>query len=323
MNQPNSKLYIIGNGFDLHHKLDTWYSSFGLFLKYNHEEIYDILMEYYGFEDLDEDDEESLKDPMWYQFEASLAEIDGDLLLDNHTEYAADYSSDDYRDRDLYDIQIYIEDIVNKATLRMREAFEEFINNIDFPDIEDNDLVNIDRKAFFLNFNYTETLEYYYNIPRQNIVYIHNKAGENNPLILGHGIDPKEFVKQEELPPEDPEEYERWAEWMSEQYDYSIERGKEEVMLYFKKSFKPTHEVIQQKEGFFNKLEQINTVYILGHSLSEVDLPYFREMTKYLSEDVEWIVSYFRESEKEYKKEVLKSIGIQESKIHLITISEL
>lgn len=323
MNHPNSKLYIIGNGFDLHHKLDTWYSSFGLFLKYNHEEIYDILMEYYGFEDLDEEDEESLKDPMWYQFEASLAEIDGDLLLDNHTEYAADYSSDDYRDRDLYDIQIYIEDIVNKATLRMREAFEEFINNIDFPDIEDNDLVNIDRKAFFLNFNYTETLEYYYNIPRQNIVYIHNKAGENNPLILGHGIDPKEFVKQEELPPEDPEEYERWAEWMSEQYDYSIERGKEEVMLYFKKSFKPTHEVIQQKEEFFNKLEQINTVYILGHSLSEVDLPYFREMTKYLSEDVEWIVSYFRESEKEYKKEVLKSIGIQESKIHLITISEL
>lgn len=57
-------LYILGNGFDLHHKLDTWYSSFGLFLKEHHSEIYEVFLEYHGFGDLDEDDEESLKDPL-------------------------------------------------------------------------------------------------------------------------------------------------------------------------------------------------------------------------------------------------------------------
>lgn len=323
MTNSNKTLYIIGNGFDLHHKLDTWYSSFGLFLKKHHEEIYDVFMEYYGFEDLDEDDEESLKDPMWCEFEASLAQIDGDFLLENHTEYAADYSSDNYRDRDLYDIQIYIENIVNKATLGMRKAFEEFISKVKYPDATKLDLANIDTTALFLTFNYTNTLERYYNVARKNIEYIHNKAGENKELILGHGIDPKEFEKQEEQPPEDPEEYEQWVEWMSDQYDYSIERGKDEVMLYFQKSFKPTQDVISQNTSFFNKLNQIDKIFVLGHSLSEVDLPYFREIAKHLSNDVEWFVSYYGDSEMEYKKEVIKSLGVPESKIHLTTISEL
>ncbi|MDX7755866.1 AbiH family protein [Aeromonas caviae] len=29
----NMKLYVIGNGFDVHHGLDTRYTSFGLYLK--------------------------------------------------------------------------------------------------------------------------------------------------------------------------------------------------------------------------------------------------------------------------------------------------
>ncbi|MFK7901175.1 MAG: bacteriophage abortive infection AbiH family protein [Cyclobacteriaceae bacterium] len=319
----NNTLYIIGNGFDLHHKLDTWYSSFGLFLQEHHNDIYEVFMEYYGFGDLDKEDEESLKDPMWWEFEASLAQIDGDLLLENHSEHTPNYGSDDYRDRDLYDIQIYIENIVDKATLKMRLAFEEFINNVIFPEIEDKDLANLNKDALFLTFNYTDTLERYYNVGRENIEYIHHKAGEKEDLILGHGIDPKEFVKQEEQPPSDPEERERWEEWMADQYDYSIERGKDEVRAYFQKSFKPTQDVIIQKEAFFNRINQVDNIYVLGHSLAEVDLPYFREIAKHISKDTHWFVSYFRESEIANRKAVVMSLGIDESKIHLTTISDL
>ena len=46
------KLYIIGNGFDLYHNLNTSYRSFGLFLKSKYPVIYDRLIEYYGFSDL-------------------------------------------------------------------------------------------------------------------------------------------------------------------------------------------------------------------------------------------------------------------------------
>lgn len=316
-------LYIIGNGFDLHHNLDTWYSSFGLFLKKKRSEIYDVFLEYYGFADLDEEDKESLKDPMWCEFEASLAQMDGDLLLENHVEHVPNYSSDDFRDRDLYDIQIYIQDIVDKATLKMRQTFEEFIENVDYPDIPARELANIDKAALFLTFNYTDTLERYYNVARENIEYIHNKAGEGNDLILGHGIHPSEFKKQEDEPPEDPEERERWEEWKADQYNYSIERGKEEVSWYFQKSFKPTEDVIAQKYSFFDKLSEIERVYVLGHSLAEVDLPYFRILKEHLSGNEEWVVSYYRDTEIVNRKAIIHSLGVAESKIHLTTISEL
>lgn len=316
-------LYIIGNGFDLHHKLDTWYSSFGLFLKEHHNDIYEVFLEYYGFGDLDEDDEKSLKDPLWWQFEASLAQMDGDLLLDNHSEHIPNYASDDFRDRDRYDIQIYIEDIVNKATLEMRKVFEEFIQNVSYPKLSSEELISIDNQALFLTFNYTDTLERYYKIDRHNIEYIHNKSGEEKELILGHGIDPKEFEKQEEKPPEDPEELERWTEWMSDNYDYSIERGKDEVRSYFQKSFKPTKDVIAQKTDFFNKLNQIEKVYILGHSLSQVDMPYFQEIVKKLKGKKNWFVSYHKESEKEEKKETLSSLGIDKTTISLTKITDI
>ncbi|MGY3792983.1 bacteriophage abortive infection AbiH family protein [Aquimarina sp. 433] len=316
-------LYIIGNGFDLHHNLDTWYTSFGLFLKKHYSDIYEVFMEYYGFGDLDEEDEESLKDPMWWEFEASLAQMDGDLLLENHTEHTPNYGSDDYRDRDLYNIQIYIQNIVAKATINMRQAFEEFINNVDYPELSENQLANINRESLFLTFNYTDTLERYYGVARENIEHIHNKAGEGNALILGHGIDPDEFEKQEEQPPEDPEERERWEEWMADQYDYSIERGKDEVRGYFKESFKPTEDVIAQKHSFFEKLNDIETVYVLGHSLAEVDIPYFRKLTEYLNGNEEWVVSYFRETEIINRKAIVKSLGVAEEKIHLTVISEL
>jgi len=48
----NMKLYVIGNGFDVHHGLDTRYTSFGLYLKKNYRETYELLLDYYGFADL-------------------------------------------------------------------------------------------------------------------------------------------------------------------------------------------------------------------------------------------------------------------------------
>ena len=174
----------------------------------------------------------------------------------------------------------------------------------------------------FLTFNYTDTLERYYNIDRESIKYIHNKSGEDNELVLGHGIDPQEFLKQEEKPPEDPEEYELWYESRSE-CDYSIERGKDEVLLYFQKSFKPTEDIIAQNIDFFNKLNLIKKIYVLGHSLSEVDIPYFQKIKKHLEGKQQWYVSYHKHEERYEKIKTLSSLGIDIEEISLIKITEL
>ena len=45
----------------------------------------------------------------------------------------------------------------------------------------------INQDNIFISFNYTDTLEQTYNIPRERILYIHGKAKESTELIVGHG----------------------------------------------------------------------------------------------------------------------------------------
>jgi hypothetical protein len=325
MGEPtkHNALYIIGNGFDLHHELDTRYSSFGCFLKQNHPDIFDFFVEYCGFDYLVGCDSQSLEDSMWWNFESNLSYIHGDLLLENYMDFVPKYASDDFRDRDRYDISILIEQKIDEATSGMREAFEEFISQVCYISTPQNKLLNIDTSALFLSFNYTDTLERYYKIPREHIDYIHNKAGEGEELILGHGINPVEIEQQEEQPPENQEEYELWKEKRAEQYDYSIERGKDEIRDYYRKSFKATNDVIAKNLSFFEKMKHMDKIYVLGHSLSDVDLPYFRKLKEYLNGEEEWVVSYFKVCEIYKRKAVVQSLGVPENKIHMIKLDEL
>lgn len=59
------KLYIIGNGFDIHHGLNTSYQAFAFFLQDNYSKIHDYLVEDYGLPYLDRDNEQDKRDPLW------------------------------------------------------------------------------------------------------------------------------------------------------------------------------------------------------------------------------------------------------------------
>ncbi|MDH1365943.1 bacteriophage abortive infection AbiH family protein, partial [Acinetobacter johnsonii] len=76
------KLYVIGNGFDVHHGLDTKYTSFGLYLKKNYRDVYNLLLEHFGFTDLDPDFPSSMLDPLWSEFESSMSGLSTDSVLE-------------------------------------------------------------------------------------------------------------------------------------------------------------------------------------------------------------------------------------------------
>jgi len=323
--QPNT-LYIIGNGFDLYHKLDTWYSSFGLFLKHNHSEIYDYFLEYFGFPELDEDDAESLKDPLWSEFEANLATLDIDQILSDHSDYAANPGSDDFSDGDWDTIAVYVAKIRDDLTIKMLGLFKEFILNIEFPDKSLVDILSINKNALFFNFNYSKTLEHYYQIPQKQILYIHNRAESEEMLVLGHGMNPQKFRKQDEQPPEGLtfEELDQWRERQADDFDFSIERGRDELIQYFTKSFKATDQIIQNNEGFFQSLKSINKIYVLGHSLAEVDKNYFEKIISSTKGNlVEWIVSYHNPGELEIKKQKLLDLGLKMDQVTLLKMTEI
>lgn len=313
----NRKLYIIGNGFDLHHLLKTSYYDFANFLKTNHNDIYTTLESYVSYPKSDKD--------LWSRFEENLANLDAEEILSEHSDTLPNYASDDFRDRDRYVFPDIMEELYGKLTSGLFSSFEEFIQKVEFSNQSFEQKVELDTDALFLTFNYTNTLERLYSIDKSKILYIHNSAFYGSDgIILGHGIDPKTFEEERPEPPGDidPEDYEEWYK-KNDDYDYSYDEGKQNLMKYFKDTYKPTKEVIDRHRNFFQKLEIISEIFILGHSLSQIDLPYFETIVHNLKEKVRWTVTYYNSEEHTRHLETLMKLGIEKENINLIEIEEI
>lgn len=319
------KLYVIGNGFDKYHELDTSYQSFGFFLKEKYPNIYENLIEYYGFSELIEGNINNFDEQLWSDFEIALADIDCEIVLDNNSDYLANLSSSEFRDRDWHSFSITMEQIVEDLTTNLLKAFKEFILSVNYPASIGSKKLSLDKNDFYLTFNYTDTLEKYYGIPSNSILYIHGKACvDEDTLILGHGIDPEKFETKPPEPPKDinDEELEKWCEFMSDQYDYSYESGKDELMKYFIKSFKETEKIIDENESFFQRICEVSSVIVLGHSLSEVDEKYFIKILRSIKDSSNWTVTYNRRNKKDIYKLRLLNIGVSEDKINVVKMNE-
>ncbi|MUK64528.1 bacteriophage abortive infection AbiH family protein [Aliivibrio fischeri] len=307
------KLYVIGNGFDVHHGLDTRYTSFGLYLKNNYWETYELLIEHYGFSDLNPDYPTSMLDPLWSEFETSMSLLNKDSVLEANMDAMPNYAADDFRDRDRYTLQIEMERILGLLTTELYKAFKEFILAVQFPQFDSSRAVNIDRDAVYLTFNYTDTLAQYYEVPDENVLFIHEKADEDvEELILGHGVDPENFKEKPAEPPAglSEEDLERWMEYQSEQYDYSYERGKDAINQYFSATFKGTEQIIKNNEDFFTGLGNVDEVFVLGHSLAEVDLPYFQKLAESVKTDAKWVATYYDPDDQQTHYDTLTGLGI-------------
>lgn len=314
-------LYIIGNGFDLFHGLNTSYKSFGFYLKEKHSVSYDYLIEYYGLPFIDDPEINYYE---WNSFESALADLNYEAVLDDNSDFLADVASDDFRDRDWHAMEQVMEGVVNDLTINLFNEFKNFIQNVEFPIKDNNELLNIDKNSKFLSFNYTDTLERYYGISSKNILYIHNKALSKDILILGHGTNPDSFTKEEENMPDDLsfEEQHEWNERMSDSFDFSYERGLDTILGYFNKSFKYTEHLINQNINFFNNLITIKKVFLLGQSVSEVDQPYFKKIIQSLNNnEIVWTASYYGNPVSINNN--LKAIGLNDNQINLIRLDEI
>lgn len=95
------KLFVIGNGFDRGHNIPCLYSDFYNYLNENRGDILDIMEKFYSVEK---------NSDLWSDFEKSLEkDINYDSLSEIIGENTPNFASDDFRDGDWYDAQIYVE----------------------------------------------------------------------------------------------------------------------------------------------------------------------------------------------------------------------
>lgn len=258
------RLYIIGNGFDLHHGIPSSYREFGRYLGNTDPTIYRLVDEYF-----------SIDDAFWAEFEMRLADFDADN--------AVDYASQFLDDEGHGDFQYELEKIGTGLSFGLRKRFAEWIRRLHIPSPSEIDRpLVIDPSATFLSFNYTTTLERAYLVPRSNILHIHGYAGDpTDSFILGHGWERR---------PEDSLNFNP----VGSDDDWRVRDGIEYLDDYFAATFKPTGKLIETNALFFGRLSTVDDVMIMGHGLADVDEAYIEAIMERVNlATTRWTISVF------------------------------
>lgn len=292
------KLFIIGNGFDLAHGLKTSYEDFHKYLKdnYPNAKINDYLIpesrtmpdgaEVYKDEEVvgvilniisEAEDGE-----MWSDLENTLGYLNFDNYLDDYPEFEDDWEEANNNE----DRAIQLAGAIREIT----DYFSKWINKIKISKeiCKKNDFEKLlDKDCFYLNFNYTRTLEILYEV--KNVCHIHGQQGEQ--LLFGHG-----------------NEIDYFDEYMESHI------GSEGPLTELHHTLKKdTNKAIKDNYSFFNSLpSSIDSIYSYGFSFSKVDEIYIKEICDKLpTKNVVWYLNKFDDSKHEQYMKLIKSCGFQ------------
>lgn len=283
-----TKLYIIGNGFDLWHGIPSGYWNFKEYVRQRDREVFNAVEDYLPAGD------------DWSSLEFALADIDVDNIIDDLGHFMGSYGEDDWSDSGHHDFQYEVEQVVGRLSSQLRMLFGEWIRTLAIPTPATASamLKQVDVDAAFLNFNYTSTLQELYAVADDRVLHIHGDAKMlDDELILGHAWNPehrKSLNDRDDI----------------EEIDTRLMEAHDILDDYFSKTFKPSEKLIIEHQAFFKQLDAVCTVYVLGHSLSTVDLPYLDALIKAPAvAAARWHVACLNEEEWSEKRERLAQIG--------------
>lgn len=295
-----SKLFIIGNGFDLSHGLKSSYDDFREYLikdtkieqgylvlpeakqmpdgeiLYNETDVLSLL--FYLISEAESDNEK------WSNIEESL----GVLSFDNAFDYNDEVFDRD-GDVDLWKTAYNNEDTASNLvipTLTIQQLFSKWIDTITLEDVESkvDFLKLLGENNIFLNFNYTDTLEEIYEISRQKICYIHGRRDEE--IYFGHGS-------------------------IEDKIDFYMSNyiGSENYLVEIHEQLcKKTEDALNSNIEFFEGLTdiRIKEIYSYGFSFNEIDKIYLKEICFRLNtSEVKW---YFNDYDKENHNEYINML---------------
>lgn len=279
------KLYIIGNGFDLAHGIRSSYSGFKKFTWKEFPEIAELFEEYYLSNVND-------AEKLWSCFEETLGELNVDYVA-KHTERSIKDYSEEREFHRVIDSLGYDADTIRK---NIADAFSAWVEQIDISEATPKVNFVVGNRTF-LTFNYTTTLEDVYSIPSKEILHIHGDV--KNPIFGHDGKDLKPFSKDNEA----------WV-LTDEVYD--------SLKPLYDATRKHVKEIILGNKRFFAGLQGVNEVWVYGHSLNNVDVPYFEEVVRNVNGNAMWHISYYDAAEMSQLQERATRFGAKNIKMFQI-----
>ncbi len=308
------KLYIIGNGFDLHHDIDSKYSQFNEWLE-KHQCKYNALYLLSTHFHIDGE--------FWNDFENSLSKFNISEFAENETrKNYPDFASDHFARE--WDMAIYQseQDFVRIAD-EIKCAFHDWICSLNSPNRQ-KQLTLHARDSFFINFNYTKTLEDLYQIPTSHICHIHGCVDSDESFIVGHGAVVSESSNCDKLP-NDCDTPEKIEAYYDSHYDPVFENVTNTIINCVNTSLKKDVQGnINKHYDIFQNLNQLEDIYVYGWSFSPIDTPYLDEILKHNDPSkLHWTISWREENDKVNANKYLGKHGIDTNLISFVQLNEL
>lgn len=298
-----AKLFIIGNGFDCYaHRMRTKYSDFRDFIIKKYPDI--VYSNYVPESQLMPDGEVEYDDDEVAGFivqilgvcmDSNWSTLENLLGMQNlYDEFAWHFQIVDMEadDNDISHAIKSNEDYgkdIGESFVKLRDLFNEWVwqelGGIDYRKVCRSENIHriILQGDYFLNFNYTHTLEEVYAVPFEKVCHIHGDINsEAKSIYFGHGSE-SEIEESEEL-------------WGAEDALNQLKRGLR----------KDTNQALMKKQKFFDNLNDVTEIYSYGFSFSDVDMIYMAEICRHIQpENVTW---YFNTFDWENNKQYIQKI---------------
>ncbi len=289
-----NKLKIIGNGFDIHHKLDTKWIDFKIYVGKSDP---DLVGEIDGLLDELKYDKSNIVN--WKDLESimgGLTKIDFEDLFNEifeNSEYnpckAAYYGDPQYNAR----VQKEFYNKINDS----RKYFASWIVSIDLSKVNKSKYVDILSNEFIINFNYTKTIEEIYGVCDNLIWHVHGEV-KNNNFVLGHNED-------RNVPFYNPNisviDFGRRGEMNIEEEDFRVIQTRSIINeLYedlYTKNHKNSKEIITKNIKKFNYLQNIEYLEIMGFGFGKYDLIYLNKIVEKLADNCEIKIYYHTDND--------------------------
>ena len=276
------RLYIIGNGFDLHHGLRTSYLNFrDDYVKKRSPMLWNYLLDIYG--DAPQQDE-----LWWKDFENMLGRVDYAKLANSQNGEAIGFMK-----------------VRNLMKGSLPPLFGKWIKEVDHQaDLKSHELIpEIDKDSLFFTFNYTLLLERFYNVDDSHIWHIHDSIKHPDDIIVGHDAGGGQLITY-------AQEYNKGQQNVSAFYTDTINQ---ETINGAKK----VKDRIYLNNDKFGQYADIKHFVVMGFSLNDIDLPYIESVIKVNKciENADWTLYCHFEGEYESMVKQLEIVGIKRGNI--------
>ena len=282
-------LFIIGNGLDLYHGVQSRYEDFHKWLMVNRDwNRFEAVEQHFIAPDLWSDLEENLRtfDSEKCGEDWSIATPLGIFINGQLIGTARELNED-------FDEQL------REWREEMMCGLSEWVKTLrqsgNAPKLP---IVSSD--AQYLNFNYTRTLEDYYGIDSCQIRHVHGVTGLSwDCFHLGYDFEVED--------PLDEDEKDCNPDVLDEDRVTPVQQLNDHV----RKWRKPVQELIQHNADFWESLREMSMVVVLGFSFGRVDEPYIRKISEVVRQDAVWRCSWYGKDEDVKIGKILTSVGVR------------